>query len=129
MVRLALSKYETYLPEESGLQSPIIIFHGENDSLVPEERILELVEALKLRNCDVKYTSVAGGDHNNILSKTENLINVMACLVGDSDSWAFEIAKSLGVNRIQSMPKPKTPTACPIDAMIRRKCRSLNNKK
>jgi len=105
MVRFALSKYETYLPEDSGPDSsPILIFHGKDDALVSECRTLELVRLLKERNCDVTYTAVNGGDHNSILSKTENLINVMASLVGDADTWAAEIAKSLGVHRSQSLP-------------------------
>eukprot|EP00536_Pseudo-nitzschia_multiseries_P008342 jgi/Psemu1/287725/fgenesh1_pg.210_\ len=123
MVRFALSKCETYLPEESG---PIIIFHGTDDTLVPEQRTLELVRALKLRNCDVSYTSVEGSDHNNILSKTDNLINVMACLVGDSDTWAAEIAKSLGVDRSQSMPQ--TPAVKTIDLSTPQKPESFQNR-
>jgi len=124
MVRFALSKCETYLPEESG---PVIIFHGTDDTLVPEEKSLELVRALKLRNCDVTYISIEGSDHNNIFSKTENLINVMACLVGDSDTWAAEIANSLGVDRSRSMPK--TPTADKIDfSLYYTKSRSFNNR-
>eukprot|EP00532_Pseudo-nitzschia_australis_P012190 CAMPEP_0168204956 /NCGR_PEP_ID=MMETSP0140_2-20121125/113_1 /TAXON_ID=44445 /ORGANISM="Pseudo-nitzschia australis, Strain 10249 10 AB" /LENGTH=338 /DNA_ID=CAMNT_0008130925 /DNA_START=46 /DNA_END=1062 /DNA_ORIENTATION=+ len=122
MVRLALSKYETYLPEESGLESPIIIFHGKDDIMVPECRTLELVRALKLRNCDVTYIPVEGGDHNNILSKKENLVEVMACLVGDSDTWAAEIAKSLGVDQSNSMPEMTSAHTVSVP----RKSRSFN---
>jgi pimeloyl-ACP methyl ester carboxylesterase len=124
MVRFALSKYDTYLPED--LVSPIVIFQGKDDTLVSENRSLELVRLLKERKCDVSYTAIDDCDHNSILSKTENLINVMASLVGDADTWAVEIAKSLGVvNRCQSMPK--TPIANELDASARQKSRSYNN--
>jgi pimeloyl-ACP methyl ester carboxylesterase len=125
MVRFALSKYDTYLPED--IESPIVIFHGKDDRLVSENRSLELVRLLKERKCNVSYAAIDDCDHNSILSKTENLINVMASLVGDADTWAAEIAKSLGVvNRSQSMPE--TPIAKKLDTSTRQKSRSYNNR-
>jgi len=117
MVRFALSKYETFLPQKNGLDSPILIFHGKDDTLVSESRSLELVRLLKERHCNVTYTAVEGSDHNTILSKTENLIKVMASLVGDADTWAAEIAKSLGVDRSSSIPEKNV--ANDIDDQLR----------
>ena len=108
MVRFALSKYDTYLPVENGIDSPILIFHGTDDALVSECRSLELVRLLRERKCDVSYTAITGGDHNSILSKTDNLIKVMASLVGDADTWILEIMKSLDVSKIHSMEKIHT---------------------
>ena len=105
MVRFALSKYETYLPVENGLDSPILIFHGNDDVLVSEGRSLELVRLLRERKCNVEYIAITDADHNSILSNTENLIKVMASLVGDADTWISEIMKSLDVSQIDSMEK------------------------
>jgi len=112
MVRFALSKYETFLPNDIG---PILIFQGRDDKIVSESRSQELVRLLKERKCNVSYTAIDNCDHNSILSKTVNLIDVMASLVGDADSWAAEIAESLGI-------KSKK-----MDVSPRQKSRSCNN--
>jgi hypothetical protein len=124
MVRFALSKYETFLPVENGLDSPILIFHGKEDILVSECRSIELVRLLKERKCDVKYTAITGGDHNSILSKTENLKKVMASLVGDEDTWVSEIVRSLSVDPSHSMRK--THIVNEMDASMRQKTSSYN---
>jgi hypothetical protein len=71
----------------------------------------------------VKGIAVEDCDHNSVLSKVENLINVMASLVGDADTWAAEIAKSLGVDKSLSMPEIP---AQKIDIATRQKSRSAN---
>jgi pimeloyl-ACP methyl ester carboxylesterase len=101
MVRFALSKCETYLPQDT--DSPIVIYQGKKDALVLESSTLELVRLLKERNCNVKHICI-DCDHNSVLSKIENLIDVMANIVGDDDSWASEIAKSLCADRSRSLP-------------------------
>ena len=80
MVRLALSKHEMYLPQN--LAIPIHIFHGKKDVLVYESAVLELVERLLERNCQVSFTSVENGDHNSILAEANNLNNVLESIVG-----------------------------------------------
>jgi pimeloyl-ACP methyl ester carboxylesterase len=117
MIRFALSKYETYLPVENGLDSSILIFHGKDDNLVSECRSVELVRLLKERKCDVRYTAITGTDHNSILSKTENLKKIMSSLVGDEDTWVSEIVRSLSVDPTQCMRK--THTVNEIDVSMR----------
>jgi len=110
MVRFALSKYETFLPDDIGPKSPILIFQGRDDKIVSESRSLELFRLLKERKCNVSYTAIDNCDHNSILSKTVNLIDVMASLVGDADSWAAEIAESLGIKskKMDVSPRQKS---------------------
>lgn len=106
MVRFALSKCDTYIPQET--ESPILVYYGKQDTLVLESSTLELIRLLRERKCNVKGIAVEDCDHNSVLSKVENLINVMSSLVGDADTWAAEIAKSLGVDKSLSMPEVVT---------------------
>jgi pimeloyl-ACP methyl ester carboxylesterase len=107
MVRFALSKSDTYLPQET--QSPILVYYGKQDPLVLESSTIELIRLLDERKCNVKGIAVEDCDHNSVLSNVENLIQVMSSLVGDADTWAAEIAKSLGVDKSLSMPEILTP--------------------
>jgi pimeloyl-ACP methyl ester carboxylesterase len=110
MVRFALSKSDTYLPQET--ESPILVYYGKKDPLVLESSTVELIRLLKERKCNVQGIAVEDCDHNSVLSNVENLIQVLASLVGDADTWAAEIAKSLGVDKSMSMPE----ILCPKDA-------------
>jgi pimeloyl-ACP methyl ester carboxylesterase len=103
MVRFALSKSDTYLPQET--ENPILLYYGKQDALVLESSTVELIRLLKERKCNVKGIALEDCDHNSVLSNVENLIQVMSSLVGDADSWAAEIAKSLGVDKSLSMPE------------------------
>jgi pimeloyl-ACP methyl ester carboxylesterase len=119
MVRFALSKADTYLPQDT--ESPILIYHGKQDTLVLESSTLELTRLLEERNCNVTHISIDNCDHNSVLSKIENLINVMASIVGDDDTWASEIARSLGADRSRSMPEREPEK---VDRSTRQKTRS-----
>ena len=125
MVRFALSKSDTYLP--SGTDSPILVYYGKQDNLVMESSTVELIRQLKERKCNVKGIPVEDCDHNSVLSNVENLIKVMASLVGDADTWAAEIAKSLGVNKSLSMPEQMPPRT--MDRTTRQKSRSTPTQK
>jgi pimeloyl-ACP methyl ester carboxylesterase len=114
MVRLALSKSDTYLPQD--LETPVIIYHGTQDKLILENSILELVRQLKERNCSgVKFVSIPDGDHNSIMAHPANLGKVMSSLVGDADKWAAEIFKSLGrqSRSMQAVTRIKSPPTSP----------------
>jgi pimeloyl-ACP methyl ester carboxylesterase len=121
MVRFALSQSDTYLPH--GLESPLLVYYGKQDTLVLEKNTVELIRLLKERKCNVTGIAVDDCDHNSVLSRVENLIKVMSSLVGDADEWAAEIAKSLGVDKSLSMPEV---TAQKIDKATLRKSRSAN---
>jgi pimeloyl-ACP methyl ester carboxylesterase len=121
MVRFALSKSDTYLPQET--ESPIVVFYGKQDPLVLESSTVEMIRLLKERKCNVTGIAVEDCDHNSILSKVENLIQVMSSLVGDADTWAAEIAKSLGVDKSLSMPEIPSPKG---DKSTLQKTRSAN---
>ncbi|KAG7364689.1 alpha/beta fold family hydrolase [Nitzschia inconspicua] len=121
MVRFALSKSDTYLPQET--ESPILVYYGKQDALVLESSTVELIRLLKERKCNVKGVAVEDCDHNSVLSNVENLIQVMSSLVGDADSWAAEIAKSLGVDKSLSMPEIPSQE---VDKSPLQKTRSAN---
>ncbi|KAG7346696.1 alpha/beta fold family hydrolase [Nitzschia inconspicua] len=121
MVRFALSKSDTYLPQET--ESPILVYYGKQDALVLESSTVELIRLLKERKCNVKGVAVEDCDHNSVLSNVENLIQVMSSLVGDADSWAAEIAKSLGVDKSLSMPEMSSQE---VDKSPLQKTRSAN---
>jgi pimeloyl-ACP methyl ester carboxylesterase len=125
MVRLALSKSETHLPQN--LRTPVIIYHGAMDHLVLDKSVAELVKRMKDRNCPVDLITIVDGDHNSVLADPKNLARVMSSIVGDPETWAAEIVKSLR-GKSRSMPGltkkvPQTP-----DQTVR-KGRSLPNRK
>lgn len=99
MVQLALSRCETYLPHDLP-ESPILIYHGRRDPLVLERSTIELARLLNERTCDAKHISLDDCDHNSILSNIDHLGHVMSNLVGDDDTWAFEIINSLSPPKI-----------------------------
>jgi len=63
---------------------PIWCFHGDADPAVPVEKSRELVEAVRKRGGNVKYTEYPGAKHN-----------VWDKAYGDADLWKWVFAKKL----------------------------------
>jgi pimeloyl-ACP methyl ester carboxylesterase len=122
MVRLALSKSETYLPQD--LESPVVIYHGTKDSLVLGESVSEVVRLLVERNCSTTLISIPDGDHNSVLADPENLSKVMESLVGTSE-WLSEIFNSLRETS-RSMPDPSRKLK--MQSRLEQKSRSMPGK-
>lgn len=120
MVRLALSKCETYIPQD--LDSPVVIYHGSQDHLVLEESISEIVRLMVERNNSTTLIKIPGANHNSVLSDPDNLSKVMESLVGTAE-WASEIYNSLR-GKTRSMPHPSSTKSLKTNNRMKEKSRS-----
>lgn len=75
--KFAVASSTNYVDKDD---SPIILFHGTSDNVVPNSQSEELVALLKTAGVEYEYVSVSGGGHGTNMYTEENLNKMVAFL-------------------------------------------------
>jgi predicted peptidase len=80
--------------------TPVWVFHGENDTLIPPEEAKQMVEALEACGGDVRLTVYPNAGHN-----------ITGITYAGSELWDWFLSHSLGEVKASVQPYGKLPSA------------------